>query len=61
MEMLLIYNQHHLMFLLKEHVVFTLFFFNKEPAVQNLFTNQYASTPYFTQVRKMQFHVYAVK
>lgn len=28
--------------------VYAVFFFNKEPAAQNLFTNQYASTPYFT-------------
>jgi len=49
------------MFLLKEHAVLLCLFFNKELVIQSMFSSRYASTPYFTQVGKMLFHLHAVK
>ena len=39
----------------------SVFYFNKELVIKSLFSSRYASTPYFTQVGKMLFHLHAVK
>ena len=41
--------------------VYSVFFFNKELVVQSLFSSQYATTPYFTQVGKLLPQLHAVK